>query len=51
MHGPKRSLTDIAIEAGFYDQAHFCRVFKNFSGLTPKQYQQQRGDLPFHLFS
>lgn len=30
---------DVAIQAGFADQSHFTRFFKNFIGLTPKQYQ------------
>lgn len=51
LHGNKKSLTSIAYEAGFYDQAHFCRIFKNFTGLTAKQYQQHKSELPFHLFS
>jgi len=32
------SLTDLAYEGGFYDQAHFIRDFKAFTGLSPKQY-------------
>lgn len=51
MHGHHRSLTDIAYRAGFYDQAHFCRIFKNHTGLTAKQYLLQKSELPFHLFS
>lgn len=51
MHGQHRSLTDIAHQAGFYDQAHFCRIFKNYTGLTAKEYQLQKSELPFHLFS
>lgn len=51
MHGAKRTLTDIAYESGFYDQAHFCRIFKNYTGLTAKQYQLQKSGLPFHIFS
>lgn len=51
MHGHKTSLTHIAYDAGFYDQAHFCRIFKTFSGLTAKQYQLNKSELPFHLFS
>lgn len=34
-----RSLTDIAIACGFYDQAHFTRQFKAVTGVTPNQYQ------------
>lgn len=28
-----------AIQTGFVDQSHFTNFFKNFIGLTPKQYQ------------
>ncbi len=51
MHLQKCSLTDIAYQCGFYDQAHFCRIFKNYSGITAKQYQLNKSELPFHLFS
>lgn len=30
---------DSAIQTGFVDQSHFTNFFKNFIGLTPKQYQ------------
>ena len=30
--------TKIALESGFYDQAHFINEFKFFSGLTPNEY-------------
>jgi AraC-like DNA-binding protein len=35
--GP-RALVDIALEAGFADQAHFTRMFKAAFGLTPARY-------------
>ena len=34
------SLTEIAHEAGFYDQAHFIKAFKKDTGLTPSAYQK-----------
>lgn len=34
------SLIDTAVKSGFSDQSHFTRFFKNFIGLTPKQYQK-----------
>lgn len=37
-HKQFSSLTMIAYEGGFYDQAHFIRDFKEFTGLNPKQY-------------
>lgn len=33
-----RTFTHVAHEGGFYDQAHFIRDFKDFTGLNPKQY-------------
>ncbi len=32
------SLTDIALQSGYYDQSHFIRDFTSFAGITPKQY-------------
>jgi AraC-like DNA-binding protein len=32
------SLTDVVYENGFADQSHFIRVFKSFTGKTPKQF-------------
>lgn len=32
---PELSLTQIAYESGYYDQAHFNRDFKNYTGLAP----------------
>jgi AraC-like DNA-binding protein len=30
----------IALDCGFYDQAHFINDFKHFSGFTPEQYSK-----------
>ncbi|MFN3754108.1 helix-turn-helix domain-containing protein [Flavobacterium sp.] len=51
MHGDKTTLTDITYRSGFYDQSHFSRVFKKYTGITAKQYQTNKSELPFHLFS
>lgn len=32
------SLTDLAYENEYYDQAHFIKEFKEFTGLTPKEF-------------
>ncbi len=44
------SLTQVAMECGFFDQAHFCRVFARSQGMTPlafkRQQQAQPADLP-----
>ena len=34
----KRSLADIAFDAGYYDQPHFNKDFKLFTGLTPMEF-------------
>lgn len=34
-----RPLAGIALDSGFADQAHFCRVFKNQTGLTPSKFR------------
>jgi AraC-like DNA-binding protein len=31
------SLIEMALDAGYYDQAHFCREYKEFSGITPSK--------------
>jgi transcriptional regulator GlxA family with amidase domain len=32
------SLTGIAYASGFYDQSHFIKDFKEFSGFNPREY-------------
>jgi AraC-like DNA-binding protein len=35
------SLTELSYELGFYDQAHFIKEFKSFTGDTPENYFHQ----------
>jgi AraC-like DNA-binding protein len=35
---PQKSLTQIALESGYYDQSHFIKTFRQFSGQCPKNY-------------
>ena len=35
----KAELSEIALAAGFYDQAHLSRIFKRQLGMTPSQYR------------
>ena len=37
-----RSLVEVALEAGFADQAHFSRIFKAAIGITPTRYRALR---------
>lgn len=39
----------VAAEVGYFDQAHFVREFRSFTGMTPTQYAQQRILLPSHV--
>jgi len=34
-----RAMTDICYEAGYYDQPHFIKSFRQFTGLTPAEFQ------------
>jgi AraC family transcriptional regulator len=37
------ALAEIAVDAGFVDQAHFCRTFKRCIGTTPGAYRRSGG--------
>lgn len=43
------SLTELALEAGYYDQAHFIREFKKKTGFSPKQWFRQNAGARFEL--
>jgi len=36
------SIAQIAYELGFNDPAYFCRVFKRYSGVTPRAFRQPK---------
>lgn len=33
------ALAELALQLGFYDQAHFCATFKRFTGVTPGRFR------------
>jgi AraC-like DNA-binding protein len=44
-------LVNVALEAGYFDQAHFCRDFRALAGMTPDAYRQGRPAVAGHIFS
>jgi AraC-like DNA-binding protein len=46
-----QSLTEIAHAVSYFDQAHFCRDFKEIAGITPGEYREKAGFVVGHLFT
>ncbi|NLG03215.1 MAG: AraC family transcriptional regulator [Clostridia bacterium] len=40
-HRPDKNITEIALELGFTDSSVFSRAFKNYHGVTPREYRQE----------
>jgi AraC-like DNA-binding protein len=40
VRGTLQSFTEIAVNTGFYDAAHFCRAFYKSCGLSPSEYRR-----------
>ena len=36
-----KSITEIAFSCGFYDSSHMLRAFKQYEGMTPKEYRKK----------
>jgi AraC family transcriptional regulator len=36
-----RTIADIAVEAGFYDQSHFTNAFRRYTGMTPARFRSR----------
>ena len=44
-----RRLTTIAYDGGYFDQAHFIKEFKKYTGITPHQYHAQAHPLALNF--
>lgn len=52
MAAPERTLAEVALTAGYYDQAHLCRDFRTFAEMTPQDYRRQaNGPVVGHIIS
>jgi AraC-like DNA-binding protein len=41
-----RNLTSVALSSGYYDQAHFTKACKRFTGVAPNEYKKAPGSWP-----
>jgi len=39
----------VALDCGYFDQAHFIHDFRSFSGISPTIYAARRGEFPNHV--
>ncbi len=44
-----RQLTGVAYESGYFDQAHFIKEFKKYTGITPHQYHTEAHPLALNF--
>lgn len=42
IYDPHRSFTELGYDAGFYDQSHFIKEFRRFTGETPEDFFSER---------
>jgi AraC-like DNA-binding protein len=49
-HSSSDPLTTVALRSGFYDQSHFIRTFKSFTGISPGDYRRRQSNVVGHLY-
>ncbi|WP_394183579.1 helix-turn-helix domain-containing protein [Marinomonas posidonica] len=48
---PNHSITDICLQSGFGDLSHFEKMFKRYSGCTPREYRNQQRKKRKHAYA
>lgn len=48
--GEAHDWAELALECGYYDQAHFIHEFRQFAGMTPADYARRRSDYPDYIY-
>ena len=51
MYESKKSLTSICYDCGYYDQSHFIKDFRQFTGTTPKHFQTENNTIAAFLIN
>ena len=41
--------SDLAVDSGYYDQAHLIHEFQQFAGMTPVEYQRKQTEFPLYI--
>ena len=47
---PQVSLTNLSFRYGYFDQAHFIRDFKQFTGKTPSVFRTEVAKQPLYFY-
>ena len=46
---PSPNWADLAIDRGYYDQAHLIHEFQEFAAMTPAEYQRNHSEFPLYV--